>query len=51
MSTHNICFHGEIRKYQQFSDKKSALSVAMDHISLRISSSGFNIITDYFCCI
>ena len=29
MSTHNICFHGEIRKYQHFSDEKSALSVAM----------------------
>ena len=29
MSTHNICFRGEIRKYQQFSDEKSALSVAM----------------------
>ena len=26
MSTHNICFHGEIRK---ISDEKSALSVAM----------------------
>ena len=29
MSTHNICFHWEIRKYQHFSDEKSALSVAM----------------------
>ena len=29
MSTHNICFHGEIRKYHHFSDEKSALSVAM----------------------
>ena len=28
MSTHNICFRGEIR-YQHFSDEKSALSVAM----------------------
>ena len=29
MSTHNICFRGEIRKYQHFSDEKSVLSVAM----------------------
>ena len=29
MNTHNICFRGEIRKYQHFSDEKSALSVAM----------------------
>ena len=29
MSTHNICFHGEIRKYQHFSHEKSILSVAM----------------------
>ena len=30
MSTHNICFHGEIRKIAFFSDEKSALSAAMD---------------------
>ena len=29
MSTHNICFHGEIRKISAFSDEKNALSVAM----------------------
>ena len=29
MSTHNICFHGEIRKISAFSDEKSALFVAM----------------------
>ena len=31
MSTHNICFCGEIR-YQHFSDEKSALSVAMPDV-------------------
>ena len=32
MSTHNICFRGEIRKiiYQHFSDEKSALSVVIN---------------------
>ena len=30
MSTHNICFCGEIR-YQHFSDENSTLSVAMRH--------------------
>ena len=29
MSTHNICFHGEIRKYQYFWIEKSILSRAM----------------------
>ena len=29
MSTHIICFCGEIRRYQHFLDEKSALSVAM----------------------
>ena len=29
MSTYNICFHGEKERYQHFSDKKRALSVAM----------------------
>ena len=29
MSTHNICFCEEIRKYQYFSVEKSALSGAM----------------------
>ena len=29
MSTHNICFHGEIRKISAFSDEKSSSSVAM----------------------
>ena len=29
MSTHNICFHREIRKISAFFDEKSALSVAM----------------------
>ena len=31
MSTHNICFRGEIRKISAFSDEKNALSVAMRH--------------------
>ena len=31
MSTHNICFHGELRKYQYFCTKKSILSRAMFH--------------------
>ena len=34
MSTHNICFRGEIRKYQHFLDEKSALSVAMYNVFL-----------------
>ena len=29
MSTNNICFHGEIKKYQYFSVVKSAFSEAM----------------------
>ena len=29
MSTHNVRFHGEIRKISAFLDEKSALSVAM----------------------
>ena len=39
MSTHNICFRGEIRKYQHFSDEKSALSVAMNHLQIYNVSS------------
>ena len=29
MSTHNICFHAEVRKYQYFWIEKSALTSAM----------------------
>ena len=29
MSTHNICFHREIRKISAFLDEKNALSIAM----------------------
>ena len=29
MSTHTLCFHGEIRKNQVFLVKKPALSIAM----------------------
>ena len=31
MSTHNICFRGEIRKISAFLDEKSTLSVAMEN--------------------
>ena len=40
MSTHNICFRGEIRKKDQhFSDDKSTLSVAMVPILTLLSTS------------
>ena len=40
MSTHNICFHGDIRKYQCFLVEKSVLSRALfydfSHLLLHI---------------
>ena len=36
MSTHNICFHGEIRKISTFLGEKSALSVAVGLVWLGV---------------
>ena len=33
MSTHNICFRGEIEKYQYFWIEKSALTRAMNKLT------------------
>ena len=39
MSTHNICFHGEIRKiYQYFWIKKSILSRTTGYVKVRFHS-------------
>ena len=38
MSTHNICFHREIRNYQIFSVDESALSAAMNMVATLFKS-------------
>ena len=42
MSTHNICFHGQIRKYQYFWIEKSILSRTMHFLVIRLASVLFS---------
>ena len=47
MSTNNICFHGEIRKYHWLWIKKSILSKAM---TLELNSFGAKLQTTVVAC-